>query len=68
MVSLFVNDQKEQLEAPMSLLNYLKIRQIPYEKGVAIAINNEVIPKSKWANQQLKENDNLTIITATAGG
>jgi len=37
-------------------------------KGIAIAINNEVIPKNSWENHLLREQDNVTIITATAGG
>jgi sulfur carrier protein len=37
-------------------------------KGVAIAVNQEVIPKSNWTNFLIKDNDRLTIIKATQGG
>jgi sulfur carrier protein len=37
-------------------------------KGVAIAVNQEVIPKSGWDKYMIKENDRVTIIKATQGG
>lgn len=36
--------------------------------GIAVAINNVVISKSVWAETQLKQNDEILIITAAAGG
>ncbi len=38
------------------------------QKGIAVALNNSVIPKINWANQQLKQNDEVLIINATQGG
>jgi sulfur carrier protein len=37
-------------------------------KGLAVAVNNTVIPKTAWNNFQLNENDTITIIRATQGG
>ncbi len=37
-------------------------------KGVAIAINNVVIPKSKWLETKLNPNDKVLFIKATQGG
>lgn len=37
-------------------------------KGIAVAVNNKVIPKSHWESFQLNENDTITIIRATQGG
>ncbi|WP_070137498.1 sulfur carrier protein ThiS [Crocinitomix algicola] len=36
--------------------------------GIAAAVNQEIISKTNWATHQLKENDKILIITATAGG
>jgi len=38
------------------------------QRGIAIAINNSVIPKINWHNQFLKHNDEVLIIKATQGG
>lgn len=37
-------------------------------KGVAIAVNQEVIPRAVWDQYLVKENDKVTIIKATQGG
>ncbi|MES2396026.1 MAG: sulfur carrier protein ThiS [Bacteroidota bacterium] len=38
------------------------------QKGIAVALNNSVIPKTNWQNQFLKQNDEVLIIKATQGG
>ena len=38
------------------------------QKGIAIAVNNSVIPKNNWHVQLLKQNDEVLIIKATQGG
>jgi len=37
-------------------------------KGVAVAVNDKVVPKSIWETFQLNPNDQITIITAAQGG
>lgn len=37
-------------------------------KGVAVAINGQVIPKDSWIETKVSENDELLIIKATQGG
>lgn len=66
MITIQVNHEKKSIEQSTLdvLLNILKINT----KGIAIAINNQIITKSAWSNTSLKENDNVTIIQATQGG
>ncbi|MFQ3576985.1 MAG: sulfur carrier protein ThiS [Cytophagales bacterium] len=47
------------------LLNNLGIAN---QKGIAIAVNDSVVPKKDWELLVLKENDQITIIQATQGG
>jgi len=35
---------------------------------LAVAINNKVVPKAKWQQTLLHENDNIIIIKAVSGG
>lgn len=37
-------------------------------KGVAVAINNKMIPRTDWEATSLAENDNVVIIKAACGG
>ena len=41
--------------------------QLP-ERGVALAVNNRVIPRVAWTETALNEGDNVTIIKAAFGG
>lgn len=38
------------------------------ERGVAIAVNNKMIPRTTWGDTMLAENDNVVIIKAACGG
>ena len=38
------------------------------KEGIAVAVNEAVVPKSMWPTFDLNENDKIMIITATAGG
>ena len=38
------------------------------QKGIAVAVNNTVIPKINWQNYLIKPNDAVLIIKATQGG
>lgn len=36
--------------------------------GIAVAVNDMVVPKSKWDSTIINENDSIEIITAVQGG
>jgi len=37
-------------------------------KGIAIAVNDCVVPSSKWNACELKDDDKILVVTATCGG
>lgn len=37
-------------------------------KGVAIALNNRVIPRVNWGDTKLSENDKIVVVSAVFGG
>lgn len=37
-------------------------------RGVALAVNQRIIPRAEWTNTLLTPNDNITIIKAAFGG
>ncbi len=41
---------------------------MPNTNGIALAVNEKVIPKTEWNNFQLNDNDKILIIKATQGG
>ena len=37
-------------------------------RGVAVAINGEVVPRTEWPQTTLSEGDKVEVLTAVAGG
>jgi sulfur carrier protein len=37
-------------------------------KGVAVAVNGEVVPRSQWGARRLDEDDRVEVLTAAQGG
>jgi sulfur carrier protein len=67
-MNVFVNNEIREVKNQLSISEFLTENQLTASKGVAIAINNEVIPKARWALTHLKENDRISVIRATQGG
>lgn len=42
-------------------------QQLP-EKGVAVAVNNEMVPRTEWASRAIHEGDDIVILKAFCGG
>ena len=68
MTTVYVNTKPCALEANSSLNVALEQNGITNQKGIAVAVNNAVVPKTEWQNRILNENDKITIIRATQGG
>ena len=67
-MKIYVNNTPRDFSAQRHLSELLDELQLAGKQGIAVALNNEVITKSAWQNQELKENDQITILTATQGG
>ncbi|WP_156307754.1 sulfur carrier protein ThiS [Sphingobacterium endophyticum] len=53
---------------PKNLAELILLELKGKTKGIAIALNNQVIPQDSWSTTLLSENDSILIITATPGG
>ena len=53
---------------PASTLTQLAAQLELPAQGIAIAVNNKMIPRTEWERFVLHENDNLVIIKAACGG
>lgn len=67
-MNVFMNQQAYALESGNSLLALLTEQNLADKKGIAVALNNQVVPRAKWADCHLSENDKVVVITATQGG
>ena len=51
-----------------NLFEFLALQGACERKGIAVAVNEEVIAKEDWAQFSLKEGDQILIIQPTQGG
>ncbi len=63
-----INGVLHTLENETTIAALLEELNINLERGVAVALNDDVVPKANFAATILKEGDRLEIIHATAGG
>jgi sulfur carrier protein len=67
-MELKINNQTKQFTTDSLSVQALLDLEIPEKQnGIAVAINNTVIPKSDW-NHLIQETDDILIISATQGG
>ena len=67
-MTVFVNDQPRALAAGTQLTDLLRELGLAERKGVAIAINDEVVPRSTWPTRTLADGERILVIQATQGG
>lgn len=65
---IYINDKEYALEQTLSLTLLFQTLNMDVAKGVAIAINNKVVPRTDWEKSIIKKNDKIILIKATQGG
>jgi sulfur carrier protein len=65
---VFVNDEPLEFSIAPTLIEIFEHQSITEMRGLAIAINEEVIPRVLWSETNLQANDRLMLIRATQGG
>lgn len=66
-MEVIINQQTFSLKSN-ALTEALKSYGLTQTKGIAVAVNDTVIPKTAWEAFQVKAQDQITIITAAQGG
>lgn len=61
-----INNKEVETQAK-TVADLAKEQNLP-EKGVAVAISNEMVPRTEWNNRQLSEGDDIVILKAFCGG
>lgn len=68
-MELTINHTIRTFDVLPETLEALIAIEIPQKrKGIAVALNNHIIPQSFWAETFLNDKDSILIITATQGG
>ncbi len=66
---MLVRFNNESLDTTSEVLaSLLEEKGLLEKQGIAVAVNQEVIPKAAWKDIRLNEQDDILVITATQGG
>jgi sulfur carrier protein len=66
--AIFLNDRPHELAGDGTLMGLLCELGLADRRGVAAAVNGEVVPRAEWASRALAERDRVLVIRATQGG
>lgn len=69
-IQIILNGEATEHPAATTVAEFLRTRGLdPTDpKGVAVAVNDEVVRKSDWDTTRLHEGDRVEVITARQGG
>lgn len=66
-MKLKVNSKETEAKDGCTIAELASQLALP-ERGVAIAVNNKMIPRTEWNKRILQPNDSLVVIKAACGG
>lgn len=69
-MTITVNGKADELPSGSMLTDLLQGLNIEPQssRGIAVAVNDEVIRREKWQDVILKEGDRIEVVTAKQGG
>lgn len=67
-INVRVNDAPRSFTGPLTLQEALQQIGVAERKGVAVAINDNVVPRREWPARPLNEGERVLVIQATQGG
>jgi sulfur carrier protein len=66
---VFLNGDPAELEAGATVQAVLEVLELPAEgRGVAVAVDSEVVPRGRWSEHELNEDARVEIVRAVQGG
>ncbi|RZJ62066.1 MAG: sulfur carrier protein ThiS [Hymenobacter sp.] len=64
----YVNNSEHEVTDNQWLADLLTALGQTQTRGLAVAINDVVVPRTEWARHAVQPHDRLTLIRATQGG
>ncbi len=66
-MKITLNGITEEISAA-TLADLLETKGLADKTGIAVALNNTVVPRTEWQTTRLSENDKILLIGASYGG
>ena len=69
MPKIILNGEEKEISREMNIMELLEEVGVKYrEIGLAVAVNEEIVPKSEYKNKVVKEGDKVEIVQLVGGG
>lgn len=66
-MKIYVNNKELEVLEHAKVSELTKLLQLP-EQGIALAVNNRMIPRTEWNDTELLSEAHVVIIKAACGG
>jgi len=66
--TVYINDRPTEIEPGETLMEVVRAFGLAEKKGVAVAVNGSVVPRTGWLTRALAPADRILVIQATQGG
>jgi sulfur carrier protein len=66
-MNVLVNGRPTELESGATVESVLAVLDVP-DRGVAVAVDAEVVPRGQWPDHQLSEGARVEVLRAIQGG
>ncbi len=67
-IQVEVNGAARSFAAPVTLQGLLHELGLVERRGIAVAVNDSVVPRSQWPLRSLEAGERILVIQATQGG
>jgi sulfur carrier protein len=67
-LQITINNQSFEFAEQLSLQSAIAVLDMKETRGIAVALNEQIIPRSEWEQTDLQDEDKIIIIGAVAGG
>ena len=69
MPRISVNGEEREVNGDITIMDLLDLMGVKFrEVGLAVAVNDEVVPKSEYKTRRVKEGDKVEIVQLVGGG
>lgn len=66
-MTITVNQREIETAGPVTVAELLRQQEFP-SQGVAVAVDNRLVPRTEWERRELSDGAKVTVIRAVCGG
>ena len=63
-----INGERRELNEPVTVEGAVVAAGAPDGRGVAVAVDGEVVPRGQWATTEVREGQQVEVLHAVQGG